>query len=94
MSSKVDEETGATLGPPAEGSGAGSSSEPRVFPDPRKALDEPPAASLACRPLPPLPRQPLPHIGQQIDLLGSLLEDVRNETFVSLLLGSIGVLHS
>jgi len=59
MLSNADEETGATLGPPAEGSGAGSSSEPRVFPDPRKALDEPPAASLACRPFPPLSRQPV-----------------------------------
>jgi hypothetical protein len=59
ISSKVDEETGATLGPPAEGSAAGSSSEPSVFPDPRKALDEPAAASLACRPFPPLFRQPL-----------------------------------
>jgi hypothetical protein len=59
MSSKVDEGAGATLGPPVEGSGAGSSSEPRVFPDPRKALDEPPADSLACRPFPPLSRQPL-----------------------------------
>ena len=90
----ADGGAGATLGPPAEDSGAGSSSEPRVLPDPRKALDEPPADSLACRPFPPLSRQPLPQNEQQMSSLGSLLEDIRNETFVSLLLGTIGVLYS
>jgi len=93
MLSMADGGAGATLGPPAEDSGAGSSSEPRVFPEPRKALDEPPADSLACRPFPPLPRQSLSRNEQQMCSLGSLLEDIRDETFVSLLLGPIGVLN-
>jgi hypothetical protein len=59
----VDDETAATPGPlgpdpPAAAPGTGSSSEPRALPTPRKALEELPADSFPCRPLPPLFRQP------------------------------------
>lgn len=98
MLSIADDETPATLGPAPEPEGAadpgaGSSSEPRVLPDPRNALDEPAADSFACRPLPPLIASAYITGGQAENVLGGLLEDIRHEALVTFLAWSIGVLN-